>query len=69
MCIELGRATEATFQTGDCLCGCDEHIGRLERRGRAAIRRQRIALRYRRVVAADAPRQRANETAATRDVP
>lgn len=41
MCIEAGRATEATYQTGDQLCGCDQHIQELEQHGRAAIHRQR----------------------------
>ncbi len=41
VCIEAGRATEATFQTSDQLCGCDQHILELERDGRAAIHRQR----------------------------
>ncbi|MGO9927311.1 MAG: hypothetical protein ACLPLP_14655, partial [Mycobacterium sp.] len=39
VCIEAGRATEATYQTRDLLCGCDEHIQQLEQYGRAAIRR------------------------------
>jgi hypothetical protein len=38
VCIEAGRATEATYQTRDGLCGCDEHIQELERDGRAAVR-------------------------------
>ncbi|WP_156747943.1 hypothetical protein [Mycobacterium sp. E3198] len=41
LCIEAGRATEATFQTRDQLCGCDQHILELEQYGRAAIHRQR----------------------------
>jgi hypothetical protein len=41
VCIEAGRATQATFQTRDQLCGCDQHILELERHGRAAIHRQR----------------------------
>jgi len=43
VCIEAGRATEATYQTRDLLCGCDQHIQQLEQHGRAAIRRQRSA--------------------------
>jgi hypothetical protein len=43
VCIEAGRATEATFQTSEGLCGCDEHIAELEQHGRAAIRRARSA--------------------------
>jgi len=43
VCIEAGRATEATHQTRDHLCGCDQHIQQLEQHGRAAIRRQRSA--------------------------
>jgi hypothetical protein len=38
VCIEAGRATEATHQTRDLLCGCDQHIQLLERHGRAAVR-------------------------------
>lgn len=41
VCIEADRATEATFQTRDQLCGCDQHILELEQHGRAAIHRQR----------------------------
>jgi hypothetical protein len=41
VCIEAGRATDATYQTRDGLCGCDEHIRQLEQHGRAAVRRQR----------------------------
>ena len=41
VCIEAGRATEATYQTRDLLCGCDAHIQQLEQHGRAAIRRLR----------------------------
>lgn len=44
VCIEASRATEATYQTRDLLCGCDEHIQQLEQHGRAAIRRQRSAV-------------------------
>jgi hypothetical protein len=43
VCIEAGRATEATHQTRDGLCGCDQHIQELEQHGRAAVRRQRSA--------------------------
>ena len=43
VCIEAGHATEATRQTGDGLCGCDQHIPQLEVHGRAAVRRQRSA--------------------------
>ena len=43
VCIEAGRATEATHQTRDLLCGCDEDIQQLEQHGRAAVRRQRSA--------------------------
>jgi hypothetical protein len=43
VCIEAGRATDATYQTRDGLCGCDQHIQELEQHGRAAIRRQRSA--------------------------
>ena len=43
VCIEAGRATEATHQTRDGLCGCDQHIQQLEQHGRAAVRRQRSA--------------------------
>jgi hypothetical protein len=43
VCIEAGRATEATHQTRDGLCGCDQHIQQLEQHGRAAVRRQRRA--------------------------
>ncbi len=49
MCFEAGRATEATYQTSDQLCGCDQHIQELEQHGRAAIRRQRRARRYEKV--------------------
>ncbi len=41
VCIEAGRATEATYQTRDLLCGCDQHIQELEEHGRAAVRRAR----------------------------
>jgi hypothetical protein len=41
VCIEAGRATEATHQTRDGLCGCDQHIQQLEQHGRVAVRRQR----------------------------
>ncbi len=41
VCIEAGRATEATFQTRDQLCGCDHHIRELEQYGRTAIHRER----------------------------
>ncbi len=41
MCIEDGRATEATFQTSDQLCGCGQHILELEQYGRTAIHRER----------------------------
>jgi hypothetical protein len=41
VCIEAGRATEATHQTKDFLCGCDQHIQELEQHGRAAIRQAR----------------------------
>jgi hypothetical protein len=41
VCIEAGRATEATYQTRDFLCGCDQHIQELEQHGRAAVRRAR----------------------------
>lgn len=51
VCIEAGQATEATYQTRDMLCGCDEHIRELEIYGRAAVRRQRSA--YRRDLNAD----------------
>ena len=44
VCIEDSRAIEATHQTRDLLCGCDEHIQQLEQHGRAAIRRQRSAV-------------------------
>lgn len=44
ICIEAGRATEATFQTWDRLCGCDQHILELEQYGRAAIHRERKRL-------------------------
>ena len=44
VCIEAGRATEATRQTRDLWCGCDEHIQELEQDGLAAIRRQRSAV-------------------------
>ncbi len=53
LCIEAGRATEATFQTREMLCGCDEHIKLLEQHGRAAIREQRRASRYARSGPAD----------------
>src|SRR5277367_1060905 len=43
VCIEAGRATEATHQTRDGLCGCDQHIQQLEQHGRVAVRRQRSA--------------------------
>jgi hypothetical protein len=43
VCIEAGRATEATYQTRDGLCGCDQHNQQLEQHGRAAVRRQRSA--------------------------
>jgi hypothetical protein len=43
VCFEAGRATEATHQTRDLLCGCDQHIQLLEQHGRAAVRRQRSA--------------------------
>jgi len=43
VCIEAGRATEATYQTRDWLCGCDQHIQQLEQHGRAAVRRRRSA--------------------------
>ncbi len=43
VCIEAGRATAATYQTRDGLCGCDQHIQELEEHGRAAVRRQRSA--------------------------
>ena len=43
LCFEAGRATEATYQTRDLLCGCDQHIQELEQHGRAAVRRQRSA--------------------------
>jgi hypothetical protein len=43
VCIEAGFATEATHQTRDGLCGCDQHIQELEQHGRAAVRRQRSA--------------------------
>jgi hypothetical protein len=43
VCIEAGRATEATYQTRDELFGCDQHIRELEQHGRAAIGRQRAA--------------------------
>src|ERR1700761_8078922 len=39
--VETGCAREATHQTKEGLCGCDEHIQELARDGRAAIRRQR----------------------------
>jgi hypothetical protein len=55
LCIEAGRATEATFQTREGLGGCDEHIAELEQHGRAAIRRQRSA--HLREHGADADRQ------------
>lgn len=59
VCIEAGRATAATHQTRDQLCGCDQHIRQLEQYGRAAIRRQRSAesRRY-----TDRGAQRARET-------
>jgi hypothetical protein len=41
VCIEFSRATEATHQTKDLLCGCDQHIQELEQHGRAAIHRAR----------------------------
>ncbi len=43
VCIEAGRATEATHHTRDGLCGCEQHIQQLEQHGRAAVRRQRSA--------------------------
>jgi hypothetical protein len=43
VCFEAGRATEATHQTWDLLCGCEQHIRQLEQHGRAAVRRQRGA--------------------------
>jgi len=43
VCFEAGRATEATYQTRDLLCGCDQHIKQLEQHGRAAVRRERSA--------------------------
>jgi hypothetical protein len=43
VCIEAGRAAEATHQTRDGLCGCDRHIQQLEQHGCAAVRRQRSA--------------------------
>src|SRR5262245_20555584 len=43
VCIEFSRATEATHQTKDLLCGCDQHIQELEQHGRAAIHRARRA--------------------------
>lgn len=39
VCIQAGRPTEATYQTKDLLCGCDEHIHELEQHGLAAVRR------------------------------
>ena len=44
VCIQAGRATEATHQTRDLLCGCDQHIQQLEQHGLAAARRRRIIL-------------------------
>ena len=41
VCIQAGRATEATYQTAAGLCGCDQHINQLEKHGLAALRRQR----------------------------
>ena len=46
VCIEAGLPTEATYQTRDLLCGCDQHIQQLEEHGRAAVRRQRRAGGY-----------------------
>jgi hypothetical protein len=43
VCIEVGCTTEATHQTRDGLCGCDQHLQQLEQHGRAAVRRQRSA--------------------------
>jgi hypothetical protein len=66
VCIEAGRATEATYQTRDQLCGCDEHIQELERHGRAAIRRQRKRIAVREVEAADERDCRTSDTKVTR---
>ena len=44
VCIQAGRATEATHQTRDLLCGCDQHIQQLEQHGLAAVRRRRMIL-------------------------
>jgi hypothetical protein len=41
VCIQTGRATEATHQTRDLLCGCEQHIQQLEQDGLAAVRRAR----------------------------
>jgi hypothetical protein len=43
VCIEAGCATEATYQTKDLLCGCDQHIQQLEQHGRTAVRLARRA--------------------------
>ena len=43
VCFESGRATEATHQTRNLLCGCDQHIQQLEQHGFAALHRQRSA--------------------------
>ncbi len=66
VCIEAGRATEATFQTRDHLCGCDQHIQQLEQHGRAAIRRQRQRMAVRKVEAADELDRWTSETKVTR---
>jgi hypothetical protein len=66
LCIEAGRATEATHQTRDQLCGCDQHIRQLEQHGRTAIHRQRSAWRYEKVEAADELDRWTSDTKVTR---
>jgi len=66
LCIEYGRPTEATYQTRDQLCGCDQHIQELEQHGRAAIRRQRKRVTVRKTQAADELERWRSETNVTR---
>ncbi len=66
VCIEGGRATEATYQTRNQLCGCDRHIQELEQYGRAAIRRERKRVAVRSVRAADEPDRWTSKTKVTR---
>lgn len=46
VCIQAGCPTEATHQTEELLCGCEEHIRELEQDGLAAVRRARLRAGY-----------------------